>query len=169
MGKGLNSFFPVNESSGVTFMDTSFSWQQFLNITLSVHIEISLPSLNSLSDCCIDQDVPLTKIISQHIPDKITRLYLFTMTKHREHFYLWCSSWHLTLSLIYTFWHLCSRRLFENIVTKEEIAQNKQFLLLPKCFQSLVIGYPFNYRDFLFFDKICSKSSAAELLYEAKG
>ena len=24
--------------------------------------------------------------------------------------------------------------LFENIVTKEEIAQNKQFLLLPQCF-----------------------------------
>ena len=32
-----------------------------------------------------------------------------------------------------------------------------------------LIGYPFNYRDFLFFDKICLKSSAAELLYEGKG
>ena len=49
------------------------------------------------------------------------------------------------------FWRLCSRRLFENIVTKEEIAQNVQFLLLPQCFPLLVIGYPFNYRDFLFF------------------
>ena len=29
------------------------------------------------------------------------------------------------------FCHLCSRRLFENIVTKEEFAQNEQFLLLP--------------------------------------
>ena len=28
----------------------------------------------------------------------------------------------------------CSRPLFENIVTKEEIAQNKQFLHLPQCF-----------------------------------
>ena len=28
---------------------------------------------------------------------------------------------------------------------------------------------PFNYRDFLFFDKICSRSSAAELLYWGKG
>ena len=64
------------------------------------------------------------------------------------------------------FWCLCSRRLFENIVTKEEIAQNEQFLLLPQCFLLLVIGYPFNYRDFLCFDKICSKSSAAELSYE---
>ena len=27
------------------------------------------------------------------------------------------------------------RRLFDNNVTKEEIAQNKQFLLLPHCFQ----------------------------------
>ena len=68
-----------------------------------------------------------------------------------------------------TFWRLCSRRLFKNIVTKEEIAQNEQFLLLPQCFPLLVIGYPFNYRDFLFFDKICSKSSAAELSYEGKG
>ena len=66
-----------------------------------------------------------------------------------------------------TFWRLCSRQLFENIVTKEEIAQNEQFL--PQCFPLLVIGYPFNYRDFLFFDKICSKSSVAELSYEGKG
>ena len=61
------------------------------------------------------------------------------------------------------------RQLFENIVTKEEIAQIKQFLLLPLCFPLLVIGYPSNYRDFLLFDKICSKTSAAELLYEGKG
>ena len=54
-------------------------------------------------------------------------------------------------------------------MTKEEIAQNEQFLLLPQCFPLLVIGYPFNYRDFLSFDKICSKSSAAELSYEGKG
>ena len=54
--------------------------------------------------------------------------------------------------IIDAFWFLCSRQLFENIVTKEEIAQNKQFLLLTKCFPLLVIGYPFNYRDFLFFD-----------------
>ena len=57
----------------------------------------------------------------------------------------------------------------KNIVTKEEIAQNEQFLLLPQYFPLLVIGYPFNYRDFLFFDKTCSKSSAAELSYEGKG
>ena len=68
-----------------------------------------------------------------------------------------------------TIWRLCSRRLFENIVTKEEIAQNVQFLLLTQCFPLLVIGYPFNYRDFLFFYKISSKSSAAELSYEGKG
>ena len=67
------------------------------------------------------------------------------------------------------FWRLCSRRLFENIVTKEEIAQNEQFLLLPQCFPLLVIGYPYNYRDFLSFDKIYSKLSAAELQYEGKG
>ena len=54
-------------------------------------------------------------------------------------------------------------------MTKEEIAQNEQFLLLPQCFPLLVIGCPLNYRDFLFFVKICSKSSAAELLYEVKG
>ena len=46
------------------------------------------------------------------------------------------------------FWRICSRRLLENKVTKEEIAQNQQFLLLPQCFPLLVIGYPFNYRDF---------------------
>ena len=45
---------------------------------------------------------------------------------------------------------------------------NEQFLLFPQCIPPLVIGHPFNYRDFLYFDKICSKSSAAELLYEGK-
>ena len=49
-------------------------------------------------------------------------------------------------------------------MTKEEIARNEQFLFLPL----FVIGYPFNYRDFLFFDKFCLKSSAAELSYEGK-
>ena len=66
------------------------------------------------------------------------------------------------------FWRLCSRRLFENIVTKEEIAQNVQFLLLLQCFPLFVIGYPFKYGDFLCFDKIRSKSSAAELSYEVR-
>ena len=84
--------------------------------------------------------------------------------------------WHFYLKLklfnpfhIDTFWRLCSRWLFENIVTKKEIAQNEQFLLLQQCFPLLVIGNPFNYRDFPCFVKICSKSSAAELSYEGKG
>ena len=64
---------------------------------------------------------------------------------------------------------LCGRRLFENIVTKEEINQNKLFLLLQQCLPLLVIGYPLNYRDFLSFDKKCSKSFVAELLYVGKG
>ena len=76
----------------------------------------------------------------------------------------------LTLSLI---WMLSDASVADGFlkteVTKEEIAQNEQFLLLPQCFPLLVIGYPFNCRDFLYFDKICSKSSAAELLYEGKG
>ena len=58
---------------------------------------------------------------------------------------------------------------FLKTVTKEEIAQNEQFLLLPQRFPLLVLGYPFNYRDFLLFDNICSKLSAAELSYEGKG
>ena len=37
------------------------------------------------------------------------------------------------------FWCRCSRRLFENIMTKEEIAQNLQFLRLPQCFSLFVI------------------------------
>ena len=37
------------------------------------------------------------------------------------------------------FWRLCLRQLFENQVTKEEIAQNVQFLLLLQCFPLFVI------------------------------
>ena len=33
------------------------------------------------------------------------------------------------------FWRFCSRRLFENMATKEEISQNEQFLHLSPCFQ----------------------------------
>ena len=60
----------------------------------------------------------------------------------------------LTLSLIYTLSDATAADgFFENIVTKEEVAQNEQFLLLPQCFPLLVKGYPFNYRDFLFLTK----------------
>ena len=40
------------------------------------------------------------------------------------------------------FWPLCNRQLFENIVTKEEIAQNDQFLLLPQRFQLFTVIKP---------------------------
>ena len=49
-----------------------------------------------------------------------------------------------------------------------EIAHYEQFLLLPQCFPLLILGYLFNYRDFSFLKKICSKSSATELSYEGK-
>ena len=51
----------------------------------------------------------------------------------------------------------------EKIVAKGEIAR------FETAFWKHKIGYPFNYRDFPFFAKICSKSSAAELSYEGKG
>ena len=52
----------------------------------------------------------------------------------------------LTFSLILTFSDASAADgFFENIMTKEDIAQNEQFLLLPQCFPLLVIGYPFNY------------------------
>ena len=59
---------------------------------------------------------------------------------------------------------------FEIMATKEEIAQNEQFLLLSPCFQlhSIIVlsferGFPENY-GYMF-----SKSSAADLLYVGKG
>ena len=51
------------------------------------------------------------------------------------------------------FWRLCSKQLFENIVIKEEIAQKKQFLLLPECFPLLVIGYHLIIEIFYFLTK----------------
>ena len=64
---------------------------------------------------------------------------------------------------INAFWRLCSRRLFENIVTIEYNCSISPFATM--FFPLFVIGYPFNYRDFLFFDKKCSKSSAALFNY----
>ena len=61
---------------------------------------------------------------------------------------------YLTLSHIYILSDATAADvLFENIVTQ--------------CFPLLVKGYPLNYRELLFFDKLLS--SAAELLYEGKG
>ena len=50
------------------------------------------------------------------------------------------------------FWRLCSRRLFENMVTKEEIAQNKQFLPLLPCFQLysiIILSFKGSFQFFL--------------------
>ena len=51
------------------------------------------------------------------------------------------------------FWRLCSRWLFENIVTKRRnCIKTSNFSFSHNVFFPLiVIGYPFNYRDFLFF------------------
>ena len=67
------------------------------------------------------------------------------------------------------FWRLRSRQLFENTVTKEEIAQNEQFLLLPQCFPLLVISYPFNYRDFQFFGQNMFKVACCRIVVWGKG
>ena len=93
-----------------------------------------------------------------------TRIQFYKLYSGHEHFRDTIPFPHIG-----TFWRLCSRRLFENIVTKEEIAQNVQFLLLPQCLPLFVTGDPLNYGDFLCVDKMRSKSSAAELLYEGKG
>ena len=52
-----------------------------------------------------------------------------------------------------TFWRLCSRQLIENIVSKEEIAQNEQFLLLPQYFPILVRRFHSIIEIFYFLNK----------------
>ena len=59
--------------------------------------------------------------------------------------------------------------LFENIVTKEEIAQNEQFLLLPQCFQFFLVIIPTLIEIFHIFEETLLKSSAADVSYEGKG
>ena len=58
---------------------------------------------------------------------------------------------------------------FENNVTKGEIAQNVQFLLLSHFFQLNSIVLLAFIGIFHIFRKMLSKSSAAELSYEGKG
>ena len=60
------------------------------------------------------------------------------------------------------FWNIISRRRFENMPTKEEIAQNEQFLLLSPCFQLysiIVLSFSEIVTDFAL---MFSKSSAAD-------
>ena len=58
---------------------------------------------------------------------------------------------------------------FENIVTKGEIAQNEQFLLLPQCFQLFSVIILTILENFHIFELTFLKSSAAGLLYVEKG
>ena len=58
---------------------------------------------------------------------------------------------------------------FENIVTKGEIAQNKQFLLLLHYFQLISENNPPFTEIFYVYDYMFSKASAADLLYVGKG
>ena len=57
---------------------------------------------------------------------------------------------------------------FENIVTKGEIAQNEQILILPQCFQFYSIIVPLIIENVHIFAKMFLKSSAAYLLYVLK-
>ena len=60
---------------------------------------------------------------------------------------------------------------FENIVTKVEIAQTEQFLLLSQCVQlfSVIIPFPLFIEIFNVSVQMFSKSSAIDLLYVGKG
>ena len=57
----------------------------------------------------------------------------------------------------------------KNMATKEEIAQNEQFLLLSPCFQLCSIIVLSFKGSFQFFGGMFSKSSAADLLYVGNG
>ena len=57
----------------------------------------------------------------------------------------------------------------ENVVTKEEIAQNEQFLLLPQCFQLYSANTLYFFEKFHTSVDMFSKLSAADLLYVGEG
>ena len=83
-------------------------------------------------------------------------IYLCEYSTHREI---------LTLFRHRRFLTPLQQTTFENIVTKEEIAQNEQFLLLPQCFQFCFSKYTLIYRDFYICVHMFPKSSAAYLWY----
>ena len=57
----------------------------------------------------------------------------------------------------------------ENIVVREEIAQNEQLLLLPECYQFyLILKFSFIEIVHVFVHKFW-KTSATEMLYVGKG
>ena len=58
---------------------------------------------------------------------------------------------------------------FENTVTRGQIAQNEQIILLSQCFQLYPIIILLLLESFHNFENICSKSPAADLLYVGKG
>ena len=58
---------------------------------------------------------------------------------------------------------ILQQTVFENIVTKGDIAHHEQFRLLPQCFQLFSIDIH------AFFAEIISESFAADLLFVGKG
>ena len=60
---------------------------------------------------------------------------------------------------------LLQQTTFENVVTKEEIAQDEQFLLLTQCFQIYSISMSTFRKIFHLIVEMFSKSSSADLLY----
>ena len=71
--------------------------------------------------------------MNQYSRSEISILGGWNVIAHVHNTYKWFASFN-PFPHIDAFWRLCSRQLFENIVTKVEIAQNKQFPLLPQYF-----------------------------------
>ena len=65
-------------------------------------------------------------------------LFVIQCFQSRYIFKMFVSS---TFSHIDAFWRLLQQTSFENIVTIGDIAQNKQFLLLPQCFHIFIVFY----------------------------
>ena len=88
---------------------------------------------NTISKCWICVCVLIHTIMNPFPHTKNPQQTTFKTSRQKNGIFLFNLFPHID-----TFWRLCSRRLFENIVTKEEIARFVQFLLLLLCFQKAV-------------------------------
>ena len=91
----------------------------------------------------------IIRLDGKHYRSRSSLIWICTCTKVLKVTFLWCD---LHLTPFPTYNHFVTplqQTTFEDILTKGEVAQYEQFLLLPQCFHLFLCKYTLIYKDFL--------------------
>ena len=125
-------------------------------------------------NCCLDH-CTIIMTLWQNSVGKGEITYFEHLFLSRQYCLL-CSIKYILLNfqIIQFFNEISFKACYLSIIISDELlisrwSFNPPFATMFSTFSHRLSWWWFNYRDLLFFNKICSKSSAAELSYEGKG